>query len=129
MIWAPAKRGQPRGFGIPLVPTDAGADAAEPRVEAAESKIARREIKLFIVERIVGNVHLAIHARGAAVGVEDHRRVVIQAGGAALEQRADNHHAMLGRGPGQRGAGGAGNRFGLVKPAVVFGLARILAGE
>ena len=78
MIWR-RQRGQPGGFGIPLVPADAGADPAEPGVEAAKAQIARREIKLLVVQRIVGNVHLAIHARGAAVGVEDHGRVVIQA--------------------------------------------------
>src|SRR3546814_5758599 len=60
--------------------------------------------------RVVGDVHLAVLAGGAAVGVEDHRGVVVQAGGALFEQRADQHHAVLLRQPREAFGAGAGNR-------------------
>ena len=94
-----------------------------------KSKIARREIKLFVVERVVGNVHLAIDARRAAVGVENHRRVVIQPRrrAARTASRRSPRHARPP--PGTVLAGGAGNRLGLVESAVVLALAGILPGK
>ena len=82
--------------GIPLVPADQHADAAVARVEIGEAQIARREIELLVVERIVGDVHLAVDAQQRAVGVEHGGRVVIQPGGAALEERRDDDHVELG---------------------------------
>ena len=64
-----------------------------------------------------------------AVGVEHHGRVVIQPGRTALEQRTDDHHAVLARGRGQRLARRAGNRLGLVEARVIFALAGILPGK
>ena len=55
-----------------------------------EAEVARREIKLFVVKRIVGNVHLAILAGNLAVSVDDHSRVVINAGGALFKKRSKN---------------------------------------
>ena len=125
MISAPAQRRQPGRFGIPLVPADADADAAELGAKALKAEIAGREIELFVVQRVVGNVHLAIEADLRAVGVEDDSRVVIDAGGASLEQRADDDDAMLLRGGGKGFARRAGNRLGLGEPAVVLGLAEV----
>src|SRR5207248_6780405 len=51
---------QPRGFWIPLVPAHADADLAVRSVPGLESEIARREVKLFVIQRIIGNMHLAI---------------------------------------------------------------------
>ena len=67
------------------------------RVEAAEAEIARREVILLEVQRVVGNVHLAIQAEQRAVGVDDDRRVVIHARRAALEERAHDHDTELAR--------------------------------
>ena len=92
-----AQAGEARAFRIPLVPADQHADAAVARVEIGKAQIAGREIKLFVVERIVGDVHLAIDAQQRAVGVEDRGGVVVQAGGAALEERSDDHDAELAR--------------------------------
>ena len=61
----------------------------------------------------------------AAVGIEHHRRIVVQSGGAAFEERADDRHAVFLRGGGQGLAGRAGNRLGLVEASVIFALARI----
>ena len=96
-MFAPPQAGEPRAFGIPLVPADQHADAAVARVEIRKAQIARREIEFLVVERIVGNVHLAVHAQQRAVGVEHRGRVVIEAGGAPLEERGDDDHAQFAR--------------------------------
>ena len=64
-------------------------------VEAAKAEIARREVILFEVERIVGDVHLAILAEQRAVGVEDDRGVVIHARRPPFEHRADDDDLQL----------------------------------
>ena len=92
-----AQAGQARAFGIPLVPADQRGDAAEARVEAGKAEVAGREVELFVVERIVGDVHLAVDAGEAAVGVEDRGGVVVEAGGAALEERSDDDDAQFAR--------------------------------
>ena len=90
-----AQAREARAFGIPLVPADQHADPAVARVEVGEAQIAGREIKLLVVERIVGDVHLAVEAQQRAIGVEHRRRVVIKAGGAALEERSDDDDAQI----------------------------------
>src|SRR5580704_9774373 len=90
-----AERGEARTFGIPLVPTNLDADLSVLRVEIRESEVAWRKIKLFVVERIVGNMHLAIFAEEAAVGVDHRASVVIHTGGAALEKRSDDNDSFL----------------------------------
>ncbi len=129
MICAPGQRGEPRGLRVPLVPADAGADRAVLRGERAEAEVAGREVELLVVVGIVGDVHLAIDAGGRAVGVEDDRRVVVQPGRAALEQRADDDDAVFLGGGGEGFAGRTGNRLGEVELAMVFALAEVQAGE
>ena len=68
--------------------------AAEPRVERPEPQVARGEVELLVVAGVVGDVHLAVDARQAAVGVDDRQRVVVEARGAALEDRRDHHDAQ-----------------------------------
>ncbi len=79
------QRGKPRGFGIPLVPADERTDFADRRIQRLEAEVARREIELFVVERIVGDVHLAIQPAYRAALVEHDRGVVIHTGCAPLE--------------------------------------------
>src|SRR5947209_9690638 len=57
-----AQRGQARRFRIPLVPTNQDAERPTLCFPGCKAKIARREIKFLVVERIVRNVHLAIFA-------------------------------------------------------------------
>ena len=61
---------QPRAFGIPLVPADKSSHTASIRCQPLETEIARSEIKLFVVKRIVRDVHLAVKACWAAIGVK-----------------------------------------------------------
>ena len=56
------QRGKPRPFRIPLIPADQRAHSAHIGVEGAKTEIARREIIFFVIERIVGDVHLAVKA-------------------------------------------------------------------
>src|ERR1019366_6784074 len=75
---------QARGFGIPLVPADQHADLAVAGWPGAETEVAWSEIELLVIERVVRDVHLAIDAQERAVGIDDRRRVVVEAGGPLL---------------------------------------------
>ena len=124
-----AQRRDARGFRIPLIPAHQHADASEGRVEIRKSEIARSEIKLFEIERIVGDVHLAIQPRDFAVGVENRGRVVIEARGAPLKQRRDDDDLQLARQLAQRLGGRAGNRLGQIEQLGVLLAAEILRAE
>src|ERR1041385_6582548 len=79
-----------RTFWIPLVPANESSHASMLGVKGLKAEIARSEVKLLIVKRIIRDMHLAIKAFGAAIGVEDDRRVVVQAARAPLKN--GNHH-------------------------------------
>ena len=87
------------------------------RVERLEAQVARREVELLVVERVVGDVHLAVEAQQRAVGVEDDGRVVIEPRRPPLEERADDHDAGLLRDLRERLGGRAGDRLGQVEVA------------
>src|SRR6185312_17404564 len=111
-LWVPADRGgiqkylrahetrDARGFGIPLVPTDQYPDRREPRAEYTKARrrtrfivlihLAGREIVLLVIERIVRDVHLAVHAEQRAVRIDHRGRVVVETGAALLE-RSEEH--------------------------------------
>src|SRR4051812_8452652 len=80
------KGGQSRALGIPSIPTDQHADLRVLRLPASETGVARREVELLVIKRIVGDVHLAVDAQDRSVRVDDGRRVVIQAGRALFEK-------------------------------------------
>src|SRR5712691_1525467 len=89
--------GQACGFGKPLVPADQRPDSRILRIVSLETQISRREIKLLVVERVVRYVHLAILARNLAVSINDHRCVVIEAGGAFFKERSNDDKLLLSR--------------------------------
>src|SRR5438270_12744775 len=91
----PGESSQPRALGIPLVPADERAHASEVRVEGLEAEIAGSEIKLFVIERIVGDVHLAIQPEDLSVGIDHHGGVVIDAARALLKERGDDRDLRL----------------------------------
>ena len=91
------QRRQARALGIPLVPAHQRAELAEVGFESLETQIARREVILFVVKRIVGNMHLAVDACRLAAGVDYRGGVVVNAGGAPLEQRRDDRDLQLAR--------------------------------
>src|SRR5580658_4182253 len=123
------QRRQPRAFGIPLVPADQGAYAANGQVDGLEAEVAGSEVVLLEVKRIVGNVHLAVDAGNFATRVQGYSGVVVEAGSAALEERCNNRHARLARNLAQLLSRGAGNGLGKVKQRKLFALAKILRPE
>src|SRR4051794_19655555 len=93
----PAERRQAGRLRIPLVPADQRPDARKSGVEAAKTEIARRKVILLEVQRVVGDVHLAIEAEQRSVRVDNDRRVVIDARGPAFEDRPYDDNAELAR--------------------------------
>src|SRR5258708_20070376 len=81
------ERREPRPFGIPLVPADERPQPASRSVERLEAEVSGSEIKLFVIERIVGDVHLAVETARRSIGVEEGSGVVIDARGTLLKQR------------------------------------------
>ena len=69
--------------------------AASARLSKAE--VARGEIKLLVIRRVIRDVHLAILPEQLAVGADDRGGVVVKAGGAFLEERGDDDRAGLAR--------------------------------
>ena len=47
-------------FRVPLVPTDKRAHLSHGSIERLETQVPRREIELLVVQRVVGDVHLAV---------------------------------------------------------------------
>src|SRR5262245_36915535 len=123
------ERSQSRRFGIPFIPADAYAGAGVMSVERFEPQVAGREIELFVIERVVGYVHLAVDAGQMSVGVNYHGGVVVKPRGAALEQRSDDHDAMRGRQLCKRLGARPWNWFGQIEVRVIFGLAEIARAE
>src|SRR5882724_5605833 len=121
--------GEARTFGIPLVPADESAHASVFCVKSLEAKVAGREVKLFVVKRVVRDVHLAIEAFGAAIGVKDDCRVVIETARAAFKDR--NHDGSFGFASdcGERFRRWSGHRLRQVKEGRIFTLAEILRAE
>src|SRR5262249_28735232 len=70
---------QSGGLGEPLVPADEDADVGVGGFPDAEAGVAGGEVEFFVIERVVGDVHLAIDAQDRPVGVDDGRGVVVQA--------------------------------------------------
>ncbi len=144
-----AEGGFSGGFGVPLIPADEGADGAGAGVGGEIAEVAGGEVELFVEERVVGDVHLAVDG-GDGVGgggcrvhvsvwlsvwvsvwlsVEGDGGVVVEAGGAAFEEGGDEDDAVF-AGYGGEGLGGrAGDGFGEVEEGVIFALAEVLGAE
>src|SRR5437879_9567360 len=69
-----AQRCQSCRLRIPLVPANADADLAGLCFPRLKTKIARRGIKLLVMERIVRNVHLAIFSEELPVAIDEDRK-------------------------------------------------------
>ena len=88
-----------------------------------------REVELLEEQRIVRDVHLAVDAEQRAIGIDDCRRVVVEARGALLEERSDDHDAQFGGERAEAIGGGAGNGFRQIEQPRVFFAAEILRAE
>src|ERR1700735_3253751 len=108
-------RGEPRGFGEPLIPAYEGADRSVRRGMRDEIEIAGGEIEFLVVARVVGDVHLAVAADDFSGLVDDGGGVVIDAGRATLEDRRDDYYfSRFGDGA-ERFGGRAGNWLGEIE--------------
>src|SRR3954465_14958009 len=87
--------GEPGTFWIPLVPADERAHASIVRIESLEAEVPGGEVKLLVIERIVGNVHLAIEPEDLAVGIDHHRCIVINAPCAFLKDGGNDRDLRL----------------------------------
>src|SRR6266404_2688063 len=122
-----AEGGEARTFRIPLVPADLHADARVLGIKIRETEIAGGEIKLFVVQGIVGNVHFAVFSEKRSVRVEDGAGVVVNAWGAALEERNDQRDFLFLRNLRECFGRRAGNGFGEIEKFRVFGTAEVFA--
>ena len=82
----PLHSGEACRFRIPLIPADELPQRAELRIKSFEAQIAGSEIIFFVIERVVGNMHLAVHSHLPPVRVEHNAGIVINPGGAALKK-------------------------------------------
>src|SRR5437667_75538 len=80
------KSRESRAFAIPLVTANLHADARVLGIKIRKTQIARRKIKLFIIEWVIGNVHLAVFSEERSIGIQHGAGIVINAGSAALEK-------------------------------------------
>src|ERR1700733_7886006 len=65
-----AQGGDASCFRVPLIPTDERAHLAHGSIEGLESQVARGEIELLVVERVVGDVHLAVDSAQRSVALQ-----------------------------------------------------------
>ena len=68
---------QPGCLRIPLVPADKHAQPSHTRVDRMKTEVTRCEVELFIVGRIIRDVHLPVLACYATVFFYHYSRVVI----------------------------------------------------
>src|SRR5579871_55743 len=89
------ERCEARSFGIPLVPTNERSQFAGAGVERTEAEISGSEIELFVVEGVVGDMHLAVETSQGSVFVENGGGVVVHARGTLFEEGGDQDNAIL----------------------------------
>jgi hypothetical protein len=102
---------------------------AHRRIEGFETQVAGREIKFFVVQGVVGNVHLAIDPAQRAVTLQHCHRVVVEPGCAALEEGSDHHYLFLSRDSGKALRGRARNGLRQIEELGIFALTKILSAE
>ena len=96
-------------------------------VDGLEAEVARREVELLVVARVVGDVHLTILAGNRAVLLQHHSGVVIQTRGTTLEQRCDDNDLQFFGEFAKKIGRGSWNRFCLVEHADVLRLTEVQA--
>ena len=106
-------------FRIPLIPADLYAKTANGGLDGMETEVARSEVELLVVGRVVGDVHLTLYASDAAVALEDDGGIVVETWRTALEEACDENDRMF-AGKGSKEIGG-GSRDGFCEVEVVDG--------
>src|SRR5579872_3929580 len=125
----PLERREAGPFRIPLVPANQRSEPSMTGVECLESQVAGREVIFLVIQGVVGDMHLAIEALEASVGVEDGGGIVVKPARPPLKDRGDNHHSFFLRDPRHAFRGGAGNGFGQVEKLGGLTLAEVLRAK
>ena len=60
-----------------------------------KTKVARREVELFVVSRIIRNMHLAVLAGNASVLVEHYSGVVVKSGSTTFEKAGNQNNSTF----------------------------------
>src|SRR5882757_2626557 len=94
-----------------------------------EIEIAGGEIIFFVVSRIIRDMHLAVAPDDRAGFIEDDAGVVVNAGGAALEDRRDDDDFVGLRDCAESFGGRAGDWLGEIEKFRILGLAWVVRAE
>ncbi|OAV64160.1 hypothetical protein Barb6_03365 [Bacteroidales bacterium Barb6] len=108
-----------------MIPADEDAEAAKRCSNRFKARVARREVELLVIGRVVGNVHFAVDAGKGAVFFDDNGGIVIKSGRTFLKegQNEDNAQFTCQCAVGFRGRSGYG--FRQIKHRRVFRLAEV----
>ena len=120
-----SKSHQAGTFGIPLIPADLYAEVAHRGFDRMETEVARGEVELLVVGRIIGDVHLAMDAGYAAIAFEDNGSVVVKPRCTTLEETGDEDDIVLGCKRAEEVSGRTWNGFGKVEIIDRFHLTKI----
>ena len=90
-----------------------------------EVSIAGREVVLLVEQRVVGDVHLPVHAHQRSIRIDDRGGVAIDAGRLPLENRHDDDNLELARNRLHPLGRRSGNRFCEVEAIALLRLAEI----
>ena len=83
---SPHHGGQAGRLGEPLIPADQDADVGVAGPEDLVPQVSWRKVELFVITRVIGDVHLPVFAQIAAVGIDHDGRVVIESHRPLLEK-------------------------------------------
>src|SRR5262245_39034957 len=106
-----AQGSQARSLGVPLVPADQRTQVPHGGIEGSESEVSRTEVKLLVIRRVIGDVHLAIRTKQFSVRLNHGGGVVIYPRRPALKHRSNHNRMMLAGGALHDFCGGARNAF------------------
>ena len=112
-------------LGVPLVPAYKDAKTSYAGVNGLETEVARGEVELLVVGRIVGDMHLTILAGNATIALKDDSGIMVQSCSTTLEERGDEDYIMLTCQRAVELCGRSGNRLGKVKATYVLNIAEI----
>ena len=80
---------------IPLVPAHKHSEAPHAGVDGVESEVARREVELLVIGRVVGDMHFAVFPGNASVAIYHHCCVVVESWCATLEEGCHDDNSQL----------------------------------
>ncbi len=93
------------------------------------TQIPGGEIEFLVVQRVIGDVHLAVDPAQRAIVLQQGNGVVIKPGRPALEEGSDYHYLLFLGDSSKPLCGRAGDRLRQVEELGIFALAEILRAE